>query len=541
MPPESPAQASPSLRQRRPVAVTRPPKRPPPSTVPPGEGGTASKYFGLQPPKAGQKPPTQKRRLGLSTAPLKVVAKPQFSTRAIGQTPGQAEAEAAAAKEANANRAPDSRFVAWLKAGHGLRPDTQVARNYLLCGPPFLGTHDYERKEAVRDAGAVWWKNPEKQEGCTDRRVRFGWYSAPNERILEALLELEPREKADRSGLGSAPCYAWSPRDCAAPATGEAIRTLLAEHAVDATARDKSERATAQVAQEKREELQRERDRMAGRAADGDAEITRLKEAYGVVWRPTLAKAARIAPLLGPTVGISEVERVLRGLDLGIVAPEDVRKHKFIDRIRSSKRRAGPSSSSLAAAADDGTPAKDYNHEPPDAPVLLFGKKHPWMIKMPTDSEFQRERAAQIVPEPPGARSVRPLETYCLNCYAVVWDQFPRCSHECEEGRDRASVWHACLACGAMRCDPIPGIPNTETLQECLCDDEDGEGWRANQREASERAPRDEGLDDVDDDDPGGGLVQGAFPIAGDELDDFANDAPVGVVGVMDAWLDGDE
>ena len=54
----------------------------------------------------------------------------------------------------------------------------------------------------------------------------------------------------------------------------------------------------------------------------------------------------------------------------------------------------------------------------------------------------------------------------------------------------------------------------------------------------SARAPRDEGLDEVDDDDPGGGLVQGAFPIAGDESDDFADDAPVGVAGMMDAWLD---
>ena len=515
MPPESPAQASPSLRQRRPVAVTRPPKRPPPSTVPPGEGGTASKYFGLQPPKAGQKPPTQKRRLGLSTAPLKVVAKPQFSTRAIGQTPGQAEAEAAAAKEANANRAPDSRFVAWLKAGHGLRPDTQVARNYLLCGPPFLGTHDYERKEAVRDAGAVWWKNPEKQEGCTDRRVRFGWYSAPNERILEALLELEPREKADRSGLGSAPCYAWSPRDCAAPATGEAIRTLLAEHAVDATrARQVGAGDGAGGAGEARGAAAREgphggaRGRRRRRDHTAQGGVRRRLAPDARQGRAHRAAARADGRHLG---GRARAARARPG-DRRAGGRAQAQVHRSHPE---QQAQGGPVVVVVAAAADDGTPAKDYNHEPPNAPVLLFGKKHPWMIKMPTDSEFQRERAAQIVPEPPGARSVRPLETYCLNCYAVVWDQFPRCSHECEEGRDRASVWHACLACGAMRCDPIPGIPNTETLQECLCDDEDGEGWRANQREASERAPRDEGLDDVDDDDPGGGLVQGAFPIAG--------------------------
>jgi len=30
-------------------------------------------------------------------------------------------------------------------------------------------------------------------------------------------------------------------------------------------------------------------------------------------------------------------------------------------------------------------------------------------------------------------------------------------------------------------------------------------------------------------------------PIASDESDDFADDAPVGMTGMMDAWLDGGE
>ena len=317
----------------------------------------------------------------------------------------------------------------------------------------------------------------------------------------------------------------------------DTVLQLLREHAHHAECKDRSERETAKAARERREELQREKDRAAGRAADGDAEIARLKDEYDVKWCTALAKAAASEPLLGPTAGISEVERVLRGLDLQIVEAADVRKHKFIDHIRSSGvSKAGPSSS---AAADDGLPAKDYNSEPPDAAVLLFGKKHPWMIKMPTDSEFQRERAARIAPEPPGARSVRPLETYCMNCSAVVWEQFPQCSPECEasrEGEGARSVWHSCLACGAMRCDPMPGLPKTETLQGCVCDDE--EGWYTDQKEAWAHAPHDEpgpedALDDLE-----GGLVAGVVPIASDESDDFADDVPVGIAGMMDAWLD---
>ena len=189
------AASSPSLKRRRPVPVQRPP---PKATTPPGKKGATSRFFKLQPPVAGQKISKERRRPGLSKGPVKQKPKPQFSTKAIGQKPGQAEAEAAAAKEAKAKAVPDSAFIAWLRAGNGNRAETQNARNYLLEGPPFLGLHDYERKEAVRDAGAVWNKNPQKQEGCTDKSIRFGWYGAPNERVLEALLELEPREKEKR-------------------------------------------------------------------------------------------------------------------------------------------------------------------------------------------------------------------------------------------------------------------------------------------------------------------------------------------------------
>ena len=45
-----------------------------------------------------------------------------------------------------------------------------------------------------------------------------------------------------------------------------------------------------------------------------------------------------------------KVERVLRGLDLQIVEAVDVRTHKFVDHIRSSKRKADPSWGAPAAA-----------------------------------------------------------------------------------------------------------------------------------------------------------------------------------------------
>ena len=530
------AASSPSLR-RRPVPVQRPRK---PET-PPAKAAVGSKYFGMQAPRGDRNIAKEKRRPGLSKGPVKQQPKPKFSTKAISQKPGQAEAEAAAAKKAKSH---DSALITWLKAGHANRPETQEERNYLLRGPPFLGLHDYERKEAVRDAGAVWNKNPQKEEMCTDKSIRFGWYGAPNERVLEALLELEPREKEARHGGGTYPCYPFHPL-ATGSRVGRVVDTMLQilrEHAHYAERKDRSEREAAQAAQEKREGLQREKDRMAGRTADGDAEIARLKDVYGVKWCPALAKVARAAPLLGPTIGLSEVERVLRGLEMGIVEATDVRAHKFVDHIRSGGvSKAGPSS----AAADDGAPSKDFNREPGDASVLLFGKKHPWMMKLPTDSEWEKARLAQYREEPPGRSSVRPLKTRCLNCSIVVMCQFPWCSTECEESRDeRVGLWSQCLACGAMRCDPAPFFLNSAPLQGCICDDK--EGWHTNQQAAEAAvaaavAPLTEEADDDDDDDDDdpsvGGLV-GVVPIASDGSDDFVDDAPVGMTGMMDAWLD---
>ena len=48
-----------------------------------------------------------------------------------------------------------------------------------------------------------------------------------------------------------------------------------------------------------------------------------------------------------------------------------------------------------------------------------------------------------------------------------------------------------------MRCDPMPGTPDTATMQGCLCDG--AQGWLADQREAWANAPVDEGVDDEED------------------------------------------
>lgn len=512
------AATSPSLR-KRPVPVTRPSPVPAPAPPP-------VKALRLQAPTRDQKITKEKLRKGLSSVPTKQQPKPQFSSRAISEKPGDAEAAAAAAKEAKAREVPDSPFQVWLKAGNGARPDTQTARNYLLLGAPYLGTHDYERKDAVKDAGAVWHKNPDKKEGCTHRTVRFGWYAAPNERILEALLEIEPREEPWRLyDKGMKTVYCWSPRDCPAPQTGEKVLALLVEFKVDSDARDKREREEAKARQEERERLLRERDQQAGRGGDDAAEIARLKEQYGVEWTPELGRASRSAPLLGPTAGISDATRVLRGLDLGVVEAEHVRAGRFIDAARISDvqpaTRGTPNPKQAVVNDEEEGPTRDYNKEPATAPVLLFGKSHPWMIRPMTASEWESARVAHFehdIPQP----QRRHRDTRCLECKHVIMQQFGCCA--CAEG-DRE--WVECAKCGTFKCNGH---------QWCACKFGD-EAWTTHQ-EQGEREHQ-AWLDDQHELFEGsGGLDQGAPSGVGgtddsEGLDDY-NDAPGGMMG---AWI----
>lgn len=533
----TPDPVSPSLRKRPaavafslsldapPVAVA--------ATVPDPEKRLALKF--LNAPTRDQKPPLQKRRAGFSKAPSKPQPRPQFSTKAIGQNPGDAAAkalEALAAKAAKAQEVPDSAFITWIKAGQASRPDTQQARNYLLLGAPFMGEHDFEKKEAVRDAGAVWCRNPLKAEDCEDRRVRFGWYSAPNERILEALLELAPRDKPNKWSGGTNLCHAWSPRDCPGNSIRGAILELLAEHAIDAARQNKEDREAGQKAQEDRERLQRARDSAAGRSADGEAEIARLRDQYGVEWGATLSHAAASAPCLGPSTGISDVERVLRGLDLEVVRAEDVRALRFDDRAASTGAKLPAADPSQSGPGSNDAPERDYNLQPYDAPVLLFGRKHPWMILPTTDSEWKklREQSCVRVEHDP---CVPPRITRCEGCLQVVMEQFGDCG--CEE----TGSWYGCRKCGAVRYDQAAESEGAGALQECAC--VDLQGWERAQARAQA---------DANDGRAGAFNGQGEENDCGPEPDDWGEgglvapamhpghagaEAPPG--GGLDGWL----
>ena len=526
----------------------------------PGDGRLVIKF--LHAPKHDQKISKEKQRPGLSKRPVKFTPKPQFSTKAIGQMPGVVDHESEANPLTRDARLPDSPFVAWLKAGHANRPETQNVRNYLMRGPPFLGTHYTAAKGEIRDAGAVWCKNPAHKEGRSGRGIPYGWYAAPNERVLVHLLEMKPILHTGGGG-GRRNCDVdyvspWDPKavdgtDRGAElrcnwqqsslfVSGEMILQLLAEHAFYAERVAREDRDNAQAAAEERENLRRARDIAAGRTADGMAEIDRLQTEYGVTWSATLAHAAARSEVLGPASGISAVERVLRALDLGVVEKVDVCAHRFVDQCKKDAVKGALLNSNQV----DDALAKDYNWESPAAPVLMFGRNHPWTIALPTEAELARSRKDHYMNCDPCAtgRQVPPSRTtYCERCNEVVLVQFG----DCACGEEVGGRWEMCPTCRAM-CH----VGNPGGQQSCACADE--EQWQRTQLVLCTKAERIQAerfesgayrdamghIDGDGDDDPsvGASVTEGVGGgrVGGGAVEGHCR-SPCGVMGTMDGWL----
>jgi|SaaInlV_125m_DNA_1040241.scaffolds.fasta_scaffold00328_3 hypothetical protein len=96
-------------------------------------------------------------------------------------------------------------------------------------------------------------------------------------------------------------------------------------------------------------------------------------------------------------------------------------------------------------------------------------------------------------------------ETRCELCYYTVWPQFSWCEAPCERsGTWAKGRWQICGTCGAMRCDPAPGMLERDeegnpvdpprpppSLQHCMCTFPAGPAcWGDKQRVAKERWQR---------------------------------------------------
>jgi len=440
--------------------------------------GKTSRFFQLAPPGRDQKPASAKRKAAFDFVTKKAPPKLEYSSAAIKRPTPAAKLEADAAGSSGIPKPPEPRIVAWLRAGNADRPETANARAYLMRSAPFLGESEFDAKESMKDAGARWVPNPAKQKGVKDG-VISGWWSAYDESVLETLLGMHPITKTTRDGREFT-VPPWKPFDCPGKKANDAVAGVLNEFAVYTRVRNDEDRAARKKAHDDREAAMRAKEACVGAGSNDAADILALEAEFGVEWTEDLGRLADRTALLGPAAGVSSVGRVLRGLRLGVVQAEHVRIGRFLDpvydRTSSATRpatRGTPNHKQIFVSRDDDGPARDYNRVQPDAPVLLYGRSHKWMIWPSNEKQWEKDRVAvseAAVAHMTGKTHREHRETRCLECKQIVLQQFDGCC-SCVEPR----AWVECAKCGTYGC---------HAHQWCAC--ECGwEAWTTHQEQAA--------------------------------------------------------
>ena len=149
----------------------------------------------LKSPACSDKPKPNRSQKGAFTNKLAPKIK-KFVPKDEGEE-GAEEGDASKAKPGD--KVPDSAFVTWLRdkeTSHAVHVD--MAKDYLLEGAPFKGDSTFDAKDAIKDLGGTWRRNPDKAKDCDDKSIRRGWWSAPNESVLLKLLRLGNDERGRR-------------------------------------------------------------------------------------------------------------------------------------------------------------------------------------------------------------------------------------------------------------------------------------------------------------------------------------------------------
>ena len=83
---------------------------------------------------------------------------------------GAEEGDASKAKPGD--KVPDSAFVTWLRDKETSHAVHVAAKDYLLEGAPFKGDSTFDAKDAIKDLGGTWRRNPDKAKDCYDKSIR---------------------------------------------------------------------------------------------------------------------------------------------------------------------------------------------------------------------------------------------------------------------------------------------------------------------------------------------------------------------------------
>lgn len=424
-----------------------------------GNGGTATyvasfAFAGAKMRVAGKDdaPLKQKRKAAFAlVAPTKQPAKLQFSTANVGKKPGAKEEE----KEEQAMAQKDGKLQQWLKAGNGDRPGMEEAREYLLRGIPYKGTHARNTKEAIKETGGKWHKNPLKLNDEFDG-ISPGWFCAMSEQVLTDLIRMPKIKKEqppwmakykDREEWQSQ----WVPIDVPEKSFDNVV-LLIIEYEMETKEKLELAAKAATRARNAKEAARLNSQRHNDIPLDSEAEIAELKERFGIKWTDDMSAEASRSPVLGPHSGISSCRRAMRGLHLKVCTADEVRTGRYIsDAINRAKAN---SKNDKGAGSSDEPTFTDYNKIPitsASSGCYMFGTG-PGMIRLPNEKEWEKlkekmqEKDALCVRSLGKQSAETPFnkETWCTSCVCRVIEQFNDCSCSTRTWTWCVGCYHAC-------------------------------------------------------------------------------------------------
>lgn len=268
-----------------------------------------------------------------------------------------------------------------------------TAQRYLEVGAPFYGECSWDDKAAVKEAGATWRPNPEKQKGVRDGRPG-GWWVAKDEAVLLDLLQLP-----------AVPHRLWTPiafNDTAV----SALRSLLFARKQAAEEADREARRAKPKAESDKQVRQ-----WLGIGDDTDAQIMLLSDALGVPMVEVPPIVAKAIPWmkLGPRSGMSDAQRLLRGLHLGLLCPTEARNGgpKESEPPRRRTQRAARARQRPLGRPPPSEPCADAADAAAFDGALLSWDDNEW-----------------LGPDPAPSYSGGYDTPTCPKCHELVWVQF---------------------------------------------------------------------------------------------------------------------
>ncbi len=440
--------------------------------------------FALKVPGRDSAPIKQKRKAAFDKAPSKKqLPKLSFSSANNNKKPNESQ-DVEAPEVAAQNK--DGKLQQWLRSGNGDRPGMEEAREYLLRGTPYRGQHAFTSKDAIKELGAVWVKNPLKKDEARDG-ISFGWFCAQTDGVLIDLIRMPHVARASRnSRTDQVP--QWSPIDVPVE-SHELVVRLIMEFQAHERERFVMETKAANEARDAKKAAERSALFNTGIPENTQGDIDQLRDDWGVVWTEAMEAAASRCPGLGPHSGISPARRAVRGLLFKVCTANEVINGEYQSDVLQTNRDFHNGIETLGGV-ESMTNVVDYTKVPvlnAMSGMYMFGKGR-GMLEWPQEITSCHSNATAKTISVTGDAQ----QTFCTGCTSEIVQQFGGCSCDGLESWEWCNECHTAFhAEQACRCAHSGG-PRSWDVEQEKC--------KAESSRRSEKAERDLHMTSFEDD-----------------------------------------